>query len=103
MAKVDRRDRLPVGADRRRDVPSPTSDNDFMVDVWKLAQRIANGYSDEEFAEAIAAGRIVAERLPGPVPFNESTPVDEEEIDPADLSPQVLRIMESLGEIPPQG
>jgi hypothetical protein len=74
-----------------------------MVDVWKLAQRIANGYSDEEFAEAIANGEIVAERLPGPVPFNESTPVDEEEIDPADLSPQVLRIMESLGEIPPQG
>ena len=106
MAKVDRRDRpSPLGtrASRERDVPSPTSDNDFMVGAWKLIQRKAHGYSDEEFAEAVANGEIVAERLPGPVPFNESIPVDEEEIDLTDLSPQVLRIMESLGEIPPQG
>ena len=103
MAKVDRRDRpTPTRASRERDVPSPTSDNDTMVVLWKIGQRIANAMTDEEFAEAVANGTIVAERLPGPVPFNESTPVEEEEIDLTDLSPQVIRIMESLGEIPPQ-
>lgn len=104
MAKVDRRERpTPTRVARQRDVPSPTSSNDFMVDCWKLAQQIAHGYSSEEFTLAVASGKIVAERLPGPVPFNESTTVEEEEIDLASLSPQVLTIMESLGEIPPRG
>lgn len=103
MAKVDRRDRpTPTRASRERDVPSPTSDNDFMVGAWKLAQRKANAMTLEEMDEAEANGTIVREILPGPVPFNESTPVEEEEIDLTDLSPQVIRIMESLGEIPPQ-
>jgi len=105
MAKVDRRDRpTPVGTreSRERDVPSPTSDNDFMVGAWKLIQRKAHAMTDEEFAEAVANGTIVAEVLPGPVPFNRPEKVEKEEIDLTDLSPQALRIMESLGEIPPQ-
>ncbi len=102
MAKV-RRDRpMPTRASRERDVPSPTSDNDFMVGSWKLAQRKAQAMTHEEFVEAVADGTIVPEVLPGPVPFNRPEKVEEEEIDLTDLSPQVLRIMESLGEIPPQ-
>lgn len=105
MAKVNRRDRIstPSRALREQDVPSPTSSNDFMVDIWRRQQRKDHAMTIEELAEAEANGDIVREILPGPVPLNESTPVEEEEIDPASLSPQVRRIMESLGEIPPQG